>query len=116
MPKVKILWQSKNKDLTKLESAETEAAPGETLLEVGNRINAPLGSPCGGAGACGQCHVWVREGLKTIDYPSEEELDALELAFGVEACSRLACQAKVGKGDIVVEISPESRQAWINEH
>ena len=34
----------------------------------------------------------------------------------VRSTSRLSCQAKLSSGNVVVEISPESRRAWYDEH
>ena len=39
---------------------------------------------CGGVVACSTCHVVVQpEFYKKLDKPSEEELDMLDLAFGL---------------------------------
>ncbi|MET0341461.1 MAG: hypothetical protein ABW252_10705, partial [Polyangiales bacterium] len=45
----------------------------------------------------------------------DEEYDILDKAFDVRPFSRLGCQAKV-HGDIEVEISDESFQAYVDEH
>ena len=47
----------------------------------------------------------------------EEEEDVLDKAFDVRLESRLGCQARVvGEGEIVVEITRESLDAYFNEH
>jgi 2Fe-2S ferredoxin len=38
------------------------------------------------------------------------------MAFDVRPESRLGCQALLGEEDIVVEITPESHKAWLDEH
>ena len=49
---------------------------------------------CGGALACGTCHVYVDAAWTAkLHPPSEEETDRLaDSAFGVEDNSRLSCQ------------------------
>jgi len=34
----------------------------------------------------------------------------------VRPTSRLGCQARVGDEDVTFEITPESAQAWLDEH
>lgn len=49
---------------------------------------------CGGAAACGTCHVYVDAAwLSKLAPPTDEETDRLaDSAFGVEDNSRLSCQ------------------------
>jgi 2Fe-2S ferredoxin len=93
-----------------------EVPEGTTLLEASRLAAAKHGSACGGVCACSTCHVWVRQGGESLSEPSEKELDVLDKAFDVRSSSRLACQARIGKGDVTFEIVPESRQAWLDEH
>jgi 2Fe-2S ferredoxin len=56
--------------------------------------------------------------VQGFDHTSEiedDEFDILDKAFDVRSTSRLGCQAKV-HGDIAVEISDESFQAFLDEH
>ena len=46
----------------------------------------------------------VREGFDSLDEASELEEDMLDKAWGLEAHSRLSCQAIVGKQNLVIEI------------
>jgi 2Fe-2S ferredoxin len=46
----------------------------------------------------------VREGFGSLNEPQEKEEDLLDMAWGLEANSRLSCQAIVGDKDLVVEI------------
>ena len=48
--------------------------------------------------------VIVREGFDSLAEASELEEDMLDKAWGLEANSRLSCQAIVGKQDLVIEI------------
>ncbi len=54
--------------------------------------------------ACTTCHVVVREGFASLEEPGEKEEDLLDMAWGLEATSRLSCQALVGDADLVIEI------------
>lgn len=59
---------------------------------------------CGKVGACTTCHIIVREGYESLNSPEEDEEDMLDQAWGLEAQSRLSCQAIVADRDLVVEI------------
>jgi 2Fe-2S ferredoxin len=54
--------------------------------------------------ACTTCHVVVREGFSSLNEAEEREEDLLDMAWGLEANSRLSCQAMVGTEDLVIEI------------
>ncbi|MQR01218.1 ISC system 2Fe-2S type ferredoxin [Glaciimonas soli] len=54
--------------------------------------------------ACTTCHVIVREGFASLGEIDDKEEDLLDMAWGLEAQSRLSCQAIVGEEDLVVEI------------
>jgi 2Fe-2S ferredoxin len=93
-----------------------EVEPGTTLLDAAKRAGARVGDACGGNCACSTCHVYVRRGLEALSEPEDPEADILDKAFAVLSCSRLSCQSRVGTSDVVVEVTAESRQAWLNEH
>ncbi len=76
-----------------------DAIEGWRLMEVirdHGLENPALGlkAECGGAMACATCHVYVDEDwVDQIPEPSDEEIDMLDEAFGVdEELSRLSCQ------------------------
>jgi 2Fe-2S ferredoxin len=81
-----------------------EVARGTTLLEAADEAGVDLPSNCGGVCACTTCHVWVEAGLETLSGIEEREDDKLQEAAGLDARSRLACQARVGGADVVVRI------------
>jgi 2Fe-2S ferredoxin len=97
---------------------ETEVAVGTSILEASRLAGAQVGSACGGVCACSTCHVYVKQGLEALSEASDREEDILDKAFDVKATSRLGCQSKIESEDatIVVEISRESRQAFLDEH
>jgi ferredoxin, 2Fe-2S len=97
------------------EGLEVEVEPGTTILAAAKKIGAPQGDRCGGVCACSTCHVYVTSGFDQTTEISDEEFDILDKAFDVRSTSRLGCQAKV-TGDVAVEISDESFQAFLDEH
>ena len=48
--------------------------------------------------------------------PSDAEEDRLDMAFDVRPNSRLGCQVKVGTQDLVVRLTQESLETFLNEH
>ncbi|MGZ3158718.1 MAG: ISC system 2Fe-2S type ferredoxin, partial [Burkholderiaceae bacterium] len=54
--------------------------------------------------ACTTCHVIVREGFSSLNEAKEKEEDLLDMAWGLEATSRLSCQSIVGNENLVIEI------------
>lgn len=97
------------------EKIEIEIAEGQTILQAAKQAGAPEGDRCGGVCACSTCHVYVTKGFDNTSEIEDEEFDILDKAFDVRPSSRLGCQAKV-HGDIEVEISDESFQAFLDEH
>ncbi len=72
---------------------EVEAPNGLSILEIAHRHGVDIEGACDGSLACATCHVildpaWVN---KVVEKSVEEE-DMLDLAFGLEATSRLGCQ------------------------
>jgi 2Fe-2S ferredoxin len=93
-----------------------EVPRGTSLLQAAKKAGAQVGYACGGVCACSTCHVYVRQGFDSLSDQEEKEEDILDKAFDVRVTSRLGCQAKVSDEDVTVEITPESRQAWFDEH
>ena len=59
---------------------------------------------CEKQAACTTCHVILRQGYDSLEAPEEKEEDLLDKAWGLEATSRLSCQAKIEDEDLVIEI------------
>lgn len=70
------------------------------LLKHGIEIEHACELSC----ACTTCHVIIRKGYNSLIEPSEQEEDLLDQAWGLEADSRLSCQALMGEEDITVEL------------
>lgn len=81
-----------------------EAEKGESICEAALRNGVKIEHACEMSCACTTCHVIVREGLASLNEPDELEEDLLDKAWGLEAESRLSCQAIVADEDLVVEI------------
>ncbi|PWF48367.1 ISC system 2Fe-2S type ferredoxin [Massilia glaciei] len=86
------------------EGAVIEAPAGQSLCDVmlANDIN--IEHACEKSCACTTCHVLVREGFDSLSEADEDEEDQLDKAWGLEAVSRLSCQAKLGQADLVIEL------------
>jgi 2Fe-2S ferredoxin len=97
------------------ENLEVEVPEGTSILEAARKCGAPEGDRCGGVCACSTCHVYVVKGFDDTSEVEDEEFDILDKAFDVRMESRLGCQAKI-QGDVDVEISEESFQAFLDEH
>jgi ferredoxin, 2Fe-2S len=86
------------------EGAAIEAETGESILDAALRNGIEIEHACEKSCACTTCHVLVREGFLSLEPADELEDDYLDKAWGLEADSRLGCQALVGKADLVVEL------------
>ena len=76
-----------------------------SILDIALGHDVDLDHSCGGVCACSTCHVIVRQGIEACGEASEDELDQLDKAPGIEATSRLGCQCVPdGSCDLVVEI------------
>jgi 2Fe-2S ferredoxin len=98
------------------EDHTVEVKDGTTILEAANSKGLPMGSNCGGVCGCSTCHVYVVEGLDSLEEPSDKELDRLDLGFDVKMNSRLGCQAEVNGEDLVVDVTEESLKAFLDEN
>ena len=86
------------------EGAVVEAKKGESICEAALRNGIKIEHACEMSCACTTCHVVVREGFSSLNEADELEEDLLDKAWGLEAESRLSCQAVVDDEDLVVEI------------
>ncbi len=86
------------------EGAVIEAEKGTTICDAALANGIEIEHACEKSCACTTCHVYVREGLDSLEESTEEEDDMLDKAWGVDPDSRLSCQAVVDDEDLVVEI------------
>ena len=81
-----------------------------SILEIALGHGVEIAHACGGVVACSTCHVIVRQGLETCSEATDDELDQLDKAPGLEEQSRLGCQCVPdGTKDLVVEVPDWNR-------
>ncbi len=89
-----------------------KGSKGESLLELALENDINIEHACGGVCACSTCHVYINEGEDDLPEPSDEELDRVEEAPGLQINSRLSCQCKIeGDGPIEVQVPAWNRNA-----
>lgn len=81
-----------------------EVPAGMTLLEALLTIGAPITYKCDGKAECGNCHLFVQEGRKSLSKAQRLENEKLDSIVGVSSKSRLACQARLGTEPVTVEL------------
>jgi ferredoxin, 2Fe-2S len=86
------------------QGAEIEAASGKSICDTLLENHIDIEHACEKSCACTTCHVIVRQGFETLDDAEEKEEDLLDKAWGLEASSRLSCQARVAGEDLTIEI------------
>ena len=84
--------------------AAFDAAAGETLCNLLLAHGIEIEHACEKSCACTTCHVVVRSGYDSLAPAEEKEEDMLDKAWGLEATSRLSCQARMTEADLVIEI------------
>lgn len=111
MPKVTFLPTKLN-----AEERTIEVPAGTTLLDAAEQAGVPMGHSCGGVCGCSTCHVYVKSGGEQLSEQDDREADRLDMAFQVRPNSRLGCQSEIKSGHVVVEITPESFKAYLDEN
>ena len=86
------------------EGRQLQAPTGTTLCEAMLDNGVAIEHACDQVCACTTCHVIVRRGLASLSDMEEGEEDMLDRAWGLEADSRLSCQAILGREDVTIEI------------
>jgi 2Fe-2S ferredoxin len=77
---------------------------GKSLCDALLENHVDIEHACEKQAACTTCHVIVRKGFDSLEDASEKEEDMLDKAWGLEATSRLSCQAKARDEDLTIEI------------
>ena len=86
------------------QGAEIEAKTGVSICDMLLENDIEIEHACEKQAACTTCHVILRQGYDSLEPPEEKEEDLLDKAWGLEATSRLSCQAKITDADLVIEI------------
>ncbi len=100
MPKLKVLPHA----TLCPQGAEIEAPSGKSICDALLESDIDIEHACEKSCACTTCHVVVRKGYQSLAEAEEKEEDLLDKAWGLEATSRLSCQAKLGAEDLTIEI------------
>jgi len=100
MPKIKVLPHPEICP----EGAEFEVDAGISICDALLKQHVHIEHACEKSCACTTCHVHVRQGYDSLEEADELEEDYLDKAWGLDAESRLSCQAIVENEDLVVEI------------
>ncbi len=70
-----------------------DAPLGLSVLEIAHKHGVDIEGACEGSLACSTCHVIVDPAwYPKLTKATEDEEDMLDLAFGLQATSRLGCQ------------------------
>jgi 2Fe-2S ferredoxin len=86
------------------QGTEIEATTGISICDTLLENDVDIEHACEKQAACTTCHVIVRQGFGSLEDASEKEEDMLDKAWGLEATSRLSCQARVADEDLVIEL------------
>ena len=86
------------------EGVVIEAEPGTSLCDAMLNNGIEIEHACEKSCACTTCHVYLREGLDSLEEATEDEDDYLDKAWGLDMDSRLSCQAIVGDEELTIEI------------
>jgi 2Fe-2S ferredoxin len=100
MPRIKVLPHA----TLCPRGAEIEAVQGKSICDTLLENHVDIEHACEKSCACTTCHVILRQGFDSLELAEEKEEDLLDKAWGLEATSRLSCQAKVADADLTIEI------------
>ena len=72
---------------------------------------------CGGVCACSTCHVIIEQGAGALSEQQDDEADMLDMAPGLTARSRLACQSEILHDDAeIIARIPGANRNKVSEH
>lgn len=86
-----------------------EVKPGASLCQSLLKAGVAIEHACEMVAACATCHVHVRAGADSLAEPDDNEYDQLDLAWGPDAQSRLACCVKLADTNLTIEFPRHTR-------
>ena len=86
------------------EGKTIEVRPGVSVCDAALANGIGIEHACEKSCACTTCHVHIRAGFDSLSEATENEEDYLDKAWGLDADSRLSCEAIVGQQDLTIEI------------
>lgn len=83
---------------------ETSIETNSNLLSVLLYKELDVLKECGGRGMCATCHVYIKEGMRSLSPINRREQRTLEVITSCAPNSRLACQARVLGNGVIIEL------------
>ena len=80
-------------------------AAGESIFEIARRAAIPVNTACVGKATCGLCRVKILAGEAHLSPFNAAERKHLGNVYFINKL-RLSCQARVGDGEVAVELPP----------
>lgn len=87
------------------DAIELEAGSGNTLLEIALLNDIKINHNCGGVCACSTCHVYIEEGMESLEESTDKEEDFIDRARDPRLNSRLSCQCDLLEGEGRIEVT-----------
>ena len=84
------------------DDCEVDVPEGGAIVDICDEATAPVPFSCRGA-TCGTCRIEIVEGAELLEPPEPAEEDLLSICADPPGV-RLACQAKLKKGDGLVRV------------
>jgi 2Fe-2S ferredoxin len=73
-----------------------QVEPGISICDAALQNHIEIEHACEKSCACTTCHVYIREGMDSLNENTDDEDDMLDKAWGLDPDSRLSCQTIVG--------------------
>ena len=108
---IKINFEQKGKVPVRLTNIE----PDQSLLEVCLDNDIDLHHNCGAVCACSTCHLYVNNGMDSLEDISDKEEDFIDRAISPRINSRLGCQCVLLDGDGEVEVTLPDQTQFLGE-
>ena len=108
---VKFNFEEKGVAPITLENVEA----GQTLLEIALKNDIELHHNCGGVCACTTCHLYISNGMDSIDEITDREEDFIDRAVNPRLNSRLGCQSLLLDGEGVIEVLLPDQTQFLGE-
>ena len=100
MPKITFM---PHKDLCP-DGLVIEVEEGLSICDIALQNKIDIEHACEKSCACTTCHIYIRQGLESLEESTEDEDDMLDKAWSVSLESRLSCQAIVANENLLIEI------------
>lgn len=82
-----------------------EAPAGTSVVEALLAVNVEIEHACDMNCACTSCHVVIHEGGGFVAPADDLEVQLTRNAYGFGAASRLGCQLRLGRAELVIELA-----------